>query len=568
MATDTEALKRRTQEGEDCIRQGEIHKGIGILEESRRAYEQQGIEDEESRFMLSAIYCQLGNAYYALKDFCRACNFHKRDCELSAKGDGISKAKAMSNYSMSLSMEGNSFEAAINFARQVICESHTISPKEESQSFLCRGYYNLGVAFFQRYLANKQQPNVFDTNSFDDLDEAAKAFRTCIELNEENRDFHPSCGDLFYTLAVGNLALVYAYHGKFEEAQVQYRRRLEIARSGNDVAAQWRTLINMGDAFVQTAELEEASQHYSEALALLHEQPVEHPELKAMKAKLFFNIGSTQGMLENFHKALMFHLKHFALAHKLRDSGGMARSRVLIDALVEKMKEVPADLAALYADYKRAIEPVLHDENDVALIRTSNLRPPTARPPMNADEDMMDLLERMQSRRIEEQRSELPVADNTADTSFKSNSIRSDTSSKNPEDILDLIVCIQGRRMEEQRAHLLMPDDREVIHAPKLFASSKSTMGQETFNEDHLYDMIMSRQSDRLDDQRSELGGRPQSCSALPADLPDDMADLVIQMQAGRYECQRAHLKPPRTADSDLTAADGDVQQRANESRS
>ncbi|KAI6240642.1 TPR-REGION domain-containing protein [Aphelenchoides fujianensis] len=349
MATDNEALKRRTQEGEDCIRQGEIHKGIGILEESRRAYEQQGIEDEECRFMLSAIYCQLGNAYYALKDFARACNFHKRDCELSAKGDGISKAKAMSNYSMSLSMEGNSFEAAINFARQVICESHTISPKEESQSFLCRGYYNLGVAFFQRYLANKQQPNIFDTNSFDDLDEAAKAFRTCIELNEQNRDFHPSCGDLFYTLAVGNLALVYAYHGKFDEAQVQYQR--------------WRTLINMGDAFVQTAELEEASKHYSEALALLHEQPVEHPELKAMKAKLFFNIGSTQGMLENFPKALQFHLKHFALAHELRDTGGMARSRVLIEALVEKLKEVPAELAALYADYKRAIEPMVSDSS-------------------------------------------------------------------------------------------------------------------------------------------------------------------------------------------------------------
>lgn len=74
---------------------------------------------------------------------------------------------------------------------------------------------------------------------------------------------------------------------------------------------------------------------------------------------------------------------------------------------------------------------------------------------------------------------------------------------------------------------------------------SGSNGGQSEVNEDHLYDLIMSRQADRLDDQRSELGGRPKSCSAIPMDLPDldDVSELVIAMQAGRYEGQRAHLK-------------------------
>lgn len=72
---------------------------------------------------------------------------------------------------------------------------------------------------------------------------------------------------------------------------------------------------------------------------------------------------------------------------------------------------------------------------------------------------------------------------------------------------------------------------------------SGGVVGQEIEDHDHLYNLIMTRQADRLDDQRSELGGRPRSCSALPMELPDDVTDLVIAMQAGRYESQRAHLK-------------------------
>jgi hypothetical protein len=54
----------------------------------------------------------------------------------------------------------------------------------------------------------------------------------------------------------------------------------------------------------------------------------------------------------------------------------------------------------------------------------------------------------------------------------------------------------------------------------------------------------MKSQSDRLDDQRSNLG-RPKSCSAIPLDIPDlnDVSEIVMAMQAGRFESQRAYLK-------------------------
>lgn len=61
-----------------------------------------------------------------------------------------------------------------------------------------------------------------------------------------------------------------------------------------------------------------------------------------------------------------------------------------------------------------------------------------------------------------------------------------------------------------------------------------------------LYELIMNRQSDRLDDQRSDLGAppRPRSCSALPTvELPDEVAEIVLRQAAGRLESQRATLK-------------------------
>uniref|UniRef100_A0A1I7RPY9 G protein gamma domain-containing protein n=1 Tax=Bursaphelenchus xylophilus TaxID=6326 RepID=A0A1I7RPY9_BURXY len=70
---------------------------------------------------------------------------------------------------------------------------------------------------------------------------------------------------------------------------------------------------------------------------------------------------------------------------------------------------------------------------------------------------------------------------------------------------------------------------------------------------ERLYEIIMERQSHRLDDQRSELGGRPKSCSDLP-ELPHDMSELVITMSSRRLEDQRASLNPLKLSDSNLNS--------------
>ncbi|KAI6172990.1 hypothetical protein M3Y98_01034000 [Aphelenchoides besseyi] len=85
---------------------------------------------------------------------------------------------------------------------------------------------------------------------------------------------------------------------------------------------------------------------------------------------------------------------------------------------------------------------------------------------------------------------------------------------------------------------------------------SGNAMGTDSCSSEQIYDLIIRSQSrSRIDDQRSELGSaaqRPSSCSDLPLELPDEVADIVLTMQSTRYENQRAYLKPPCASDSDL----------------
>ncbi|KHN85803.1 G-protein-signaling modulator 1 [Toxocara canis] len=110
------------------------------------------------------------------------------------------------------------------------------------------------------------------------------------------------------------------------------------------------------------------------------------------------------------------------------------------------------------------------------------------------------------------------------------------------EDMLDLIESLQGRRMEEQRAHLSV--NAESVSVPRANSvepkesSDEVRKTERSRSEDahSLYEMLIRSQSDRLEEQRSEL----------PSTIPDeDISQIVITMQKGRIEAQRAHLKPP-----------------------
>uniref|UniRef100_A0A915Q3M1 Uncharacterized protein n=1 Tax=Setaria digitata TaxID=48799 RepID=A0A915Q3M1_9BILA len=109
------------------------------------------------------------------------------------------------------------------------------------------------------------------------------------------------------------------------------------------------------------------------------------------------------------------------------------------------------------------------------------------------------------------------------------------------EGMLDLIASLQGRRMEEQRAHLSVHPEGVSL---SINGDVKDNDGgvedptpcaERSRSEDagSLYEMVIRSQRDRLDEQRSELR------SSIPV---EDIARIVMSMQKGRIETQRAAL--------------------------
>ncbi|ETN75702.1 hypothetical protein NECAME_03674 [Necator americanus] len=65
-------------------------------------------------------------------------------------------------------------------------------------------------------------------------------------------------------------------------------------------------------------------------------------------------------------------------------------------------------------------------------------------------------------------------------------------------------------------------------------------------DEDNLIELLMRAQSQRMNEQRSELAPDPKNAteSDPPSSTPEDeVSSLVMRMQAGRFEDQRAHLQ-------------------------
>ncbi|KIH66647.1 hypothetical protein ANCDUO_03023 [Ancylostoma duodenale] len=116
-----------------------------------------------------------------------------------------------------------------------------------------------------------------------------------------------------------------------------------------------------------------------------------------------------------------------------------------------------------------------------------------------------------------------------------------------PDALIDLLLNAQSRRMDEQRAALL-PGLNDQEQAQELLEKleSASSEGRGSRIDDALIDLLMRAQSQRMNEQRSELASdRNSSVESDPAAATtpeDDVSALVMRMQAGRFEEQRAHL--------------------------
>lgn len=236
-------------EGERLCKAGDFKAGVAFFE----AAVQVGTEDLKT---LSAIYSQLGNAYFYLKEFVRALEYHRHDLLLARTiGDRMGEAKASGNLGNTLKVLGRFDEAT------VCCQRHLDIAREQGDKVgEARALYNIGNVYHAK---GKQ----LSWNSAQDPGhlppDVRETLRRASEFYERNLALVKELGDrAAQGRAYGNLGNTHYLLGSFVEATTFHKERLAIAKEFGDKAAERRAYSNLGNAHIFLGRFDVAAEYY------------------------------------------------------------------------------------------------------------------------------------------------------------------------------------------------------------------------------------------------------------------------------------------------------------------
>ncbi|KAG2461555.1 GPSM2 protein, partial [Polypterus senegalus] len=482
-------------EGERLCKLSDYRAGVSFFE----AAIQVGTEDLQ---ILSAIYSQLGNAYFHLHDYSKALEYHHHDLTLTRTiGDQLGEAKASGNLGNTLKVLGR-FDEAI-----VCCQRHLdISTEFNDKVGEARSLYNFGNVYHAKGKSicwTGADPGEFP-------EEATVALQKATEYYEANLLIVKELGDrAAQGRTYGNLGNTHYLLGNFRKAVTSHEQRLLIAKEFGDKAAERRAYCNLGNAYIFLGEFEVASEHYKRTLQLARQL-----KDRAVEAQACYSLGNTYTLLQDYERAIDYHLKHLIIAQELS-----ARPRTGRRHSMENM-----ELMKLTPDKAKSTD-------------------------ILGEEGFFDLLSRFQSNRMDDQRCSIQTESNgilgSVDTTSstpramrKSHTIS--VISPHTDEFLDLVASSQSRRLDDQRAslgsfpglRLNQKNSQSVLS--HLMANADTKEPDEDF-----FDMLVKCQGARLDDQRC---APPPPATKGPTVPDEDFFSLIIRSQAKRMDEQRVTL--------------------------
>ncbi|XP_042193400.1 G-protein-signaling modulator 1 isoform X2 [Callorhinchus milii] len=295
-------------EGERLCKAGDFKAGVAFFE----AAVQVGTEDLKT---LSAIYSQLGNAYFYLKEYSKALEYHKHDLTLARTiGDRIGEAKASGNLGNTLKILG-SYDEAI-----ACCIRHLDISREHSDKVgEARALYNIGNVFHAK---GKQRSWSASHESGELPDEVKDTLQKATEYYEMNLAIVKEMGDrAAQGRAYGNLGNTHYLLGNYLDAIGFHKERLSIAKEFGDRAAERRAYSNLGNAHIFLGKFEVAAEYYKKTLQLSRQL-----KDQAVEAQACYSLGNTCTLLRDYERAIEYHLKHLSIAQELDDRVGEGRA--------------------------------------------------------------------------------------------------------------------------------------------------------------------------------------------------------------------------------------------------
>nr|XP_057929500.1 G-protein-signaling modulator 2-like isoform X2 [Doryrhamphus excisus] len=294
-------------EGERLCKAGNYRAGVSFFESAIQV----GTEDLQ---ILSAIYSQLGNAYFHLQEYNKALEYHRHDLTLTRTiGDELGEAKASGNLGNTLKLLGRYNEAV------VCCQRHLdITRATCDKVGQARALYNFGNV----YHAKGKSICWSGTEPGDFPEEARIALRKAAQYYEANLCVVKELGDrAAQGRTYGNLGNTYYLLGDFETAVAAHEKRLLIAKEFGDRSAERRAHCNLGNAHIFLTQFEVAAGHYKRTLQLARLL-----KDKAVEAQACYSLGNTYTLLQDYERAIDYHLKHLVIAQDLNDRIGEGRA--------------------------------------------------------------------------------------------------------------------------------------------------------------------------------------------------------------------------------------------------
>uniref|UniRef100_A0A4W4G9H6 G-protein-signaling modulator 1 n=1 Tax=Electrophorus electricus TaxID=8005 RepID=A0A4W4G9H6_ELEEL len=505
-------------EGERLCKAGDFKGGTAFFE----AAVQVGTEDLKT---LSAIYSQLGNSYFYLKEYGKALEYHRHDLTLARTiGDRIGEGKASGNLGNTLKVLGRYDEAI------VCCQRHLdISQEQGDKVGEARALYNIGNVFHakgkQQLWGCPQEPGDLPADVRDTLQRATAFYEMNLSLVKELGD-RAAQGRAF-----GNLGNTHYLLGNFIEAITFHRERLSIAKEFGDKAAERRAYSNLGNALIFLGQFHSATDYYRKTLQLSRQL-----KDQAMEAQACYSLGNTYTLLQQYDRAIDYHLKHLLIAQELNDRVGEGRA---CWSLGNAYVSLGNHRQALH--YVRKHLDISREIGD----RNGEL---TAR--MNV-EQLMEALG-MKEGDLSPCSSEFEMQG--ARPKFtKRNSMDSvDLWKYSSEKVLDLGTSVRSWarvRMFALQALLETKPARLFVDFAPLPTRCVQKLGRDPSDEDCFFDLLSKFQSSRMDDQRCHLDeGASSACvvcadaSLLTSPQTEELFDLIASSQSRRLDDQRVSV--------------------------
>ncbi|XP_033119139.1 G-protein-signaling modulator 2-like [Anneissia japonica] len=511
-------------EGERLCKMGCCREGVEYFEAAVKV----GTDDLKT---LSAIYSQLGNAYFYLQEYGKALEYHRHDLTLASTiGDRLGEAKARGNLGNTLKVLGKFDEAVM------CCQGHLdISRELGDKMGEARALYNLGNVFHAKGKhsngSGHQDPGDFPRD-------VKQSLLTAIDYYEANLKLVRELGDrAAQGRACGNLGNTYYLLGDFDVAIKYHEERLFIAKEFGDKAAERRAYSNLGNAHVFKGEFETAADYYKRTLLIargLADQAIE--------AQACYSLGNTFTLLRDFEQAVEYHMRHLHIAQHVNDRVGEGRAYWSLGNAYTALKKY--EKAIQYASFHLEISKEVGDKTGeiIAQMNLSDLTRLVGNGFRNEERNGSSICSREDDgkpRRRSMENLELVRMTPEKNSSEKPNKDQVDGKPK-------------GARVKEKSSK------EKLVHAGSnnsIGANKATDPGQVTVNlkpprkysspdfDDSFFDLLSRFQGNRMDEQRMSL---PKSNSLDKCDTSDEgkeeLMNSIAKFQGKRMNEQRMHV--------------------------